>query len=113
VGGRGGDGAGGSPVTNQPIEFVDDIPPELRDLFLSTVKAARHVQGQEIKDLHAKLKDATRRGYDLAVKNLADTPLYLQWWESPYCEPPGTAREHLAGYLADVAPGGRFWEVAS
>jgi hypothetical protein len=95
----------------QPIERIEDIPPELRGLFVDAVKAARQVQDEQIKTLHAKLMDATRRGYDLAVRTLADQTLYTQWWESPHCNPDGPAREHYVRYLDDVAPGGKFWKA--
>lgn len=111
MGGRGRAGAGGDPVSEQPIESVEDIPPELRDLFIRHVKAAVHVQEEEIRYLHAKLKDATRRGYDLAMKNLANKGLYQQWWRSPLVTADGVPREHFGAFLADVGPGGRFWEA--
>ncbi|AEV86706.1 hypothetical protein ACWT_5689 [Actinoplanes sp. SE50] len=96
----------------QPIEHIEDIPPELRGLFLEHLKAARHVQEEEIKALHAKLREATRRGYDLALTTLKDESLYMQWWNSSHCSPDGPAREHYLRYLTDTAPGGVFWEVA-
>lgn len=95
----------------QPIENIEDIPPELRPVFIKAVRAARHVQDIQLKTLHAKMIDATRRGYDLAVRTLADEHLYRQWWESPHCTPDGPAREHLVRYLTDVAPGGPFWKA--
>lgn len=97
----------------QPIERIEDIPAELRPLFIEAVKAARSVQEAEIKLLAAKLGDGIRRGYDLAVRSLADDGLYMQWWESAHCAPDGPPREHLVRYLQDVAPGGTFWEVES
>lgn len=83
----------------QPIERIEDIPSELRPLFINL--------------LAEKLGDGVRRGYDLAVRSLADDGLYLQWWESAHCTPDGPPREHLVRYLQDVAPGGTFWEVES
>lgn len=95
----------------QPITRIEDIPPELRGLFVQVVKDRTAWQDDELKHLHAKLRDATRRGYDLAVNRLKDDRLYRQWWESPHCTPDGAPREHLVRYLADVAPGGPFWEA--
>jgi hypothetical protein len=40
------------------IEYIDDIPAELRPLFIQTVKAAQHVQEGDIKQLYAKLRTA-------------------------------------------------------
>jgi hypothetical protein len=90
---------------------ITDIPPEQRELFLAHLKATRQVQDIQIKNLHAKLREATRRGYDLALTTLKDESLYMQWWNSPHCIPDGPAREHYVRYLTDTAPGGAFWEA--
>jgi hypothetical protein len=38
-----------------PIERIEDIPEELRGLFVEVVKASRHVADDEIKSLYRKL----------------------------------------------------------
>jgi hypothetical protein len=95
----------------QQVTDIADIPLEQRELFLTHLKAARQVQDLRIKDLHAKLREATRRGYDLALTTLKDESLYMQWWNSPHCIPDGPAREQYVRYLTDTAPGGAFWEA--
>lgn len=94
------------------VTDITDIPPEQQELFLTHLKAARQVQEIQIKNLHAKLREATRRGYDLAVTTLKDESLYMQWRDSPRCHPDGSAREHYVHYLTDTAPGGPFWEAS-
>ena len=61
-----------SPTDPAPIEHIEDIPAELRELFITHVKAARHVADCEIKHLYRKLAGARQRGYTEAVATLAD-----------------------------------------
>ncbi|GAB3817747.1 hypothetical protein [Micromonospora zhanjiangensis] len=55
----------------------------------------------------AALDTAHAQGWAAAIAALLDRDRYMTWWESVDVQPDGTAQQHLARYLAAVAPSTR------